>query len=136
MLFFFFGGARVLGGLTFGGGIFPGWAEGWNEQIFDWWPGDSPHSRKIVYIIKPFTNNKNMRKPVLTLFRMGFFGAAQGWWRGEPLPKISEIYPTMMKLGTVISYLKKFRKLTLGVLLTSAFFTRNQRILLYQDIQI
>ena len=55
---------------------------------------------------------------------------------GDPLLKTSEIYPTMMKLGTVIPYLKKLRKLTLGVLLTSAFFTRNQRVLLSEDIQI
>ena len=28
-----------------------------------------------------------------------------------PLPKICQTYPTMMKLGTVIPYLKKFQKL-------------------------
>ena len=48
-----------------------------------------------------------------TLFRMGFFGAAQGWGDGQksPFPKICHTYPTMMKLGTVIPYLKKFQKL-------------------------
>ena len=42
--------------------------------------------------------------PILTLFRMGFFGAAHVWGGGlfGPLPKICHIYPTMMKLGTVI----------------------------------
>ena len=40
----------------------------------------------------------------LTLFRMGCFRAAQGW------PKIYHTYPTMMKLGTVIPYLKKTKK--------------------------
>ena len=42
---------------------------------------------------------------VLTLFRMGFFGAAHEWGRAfcpPPLPKTGHTYPTMMKLGTVI----------------------------------
>ena len=36
------------------------------------------------------------------------------WMRGEqkgPLPKICHTYPTMMKLGTVIPYLKKIQKI-------------------------
>ena len=36
----------------------------------------------------------------LTLFRMGFFGAAHKWGggqKGPPLPKICRKYPTMMK---------------------------------------
>ena len=50
---------------------------------------------------------------VLTLFRMGFFGAAQGWGRpkGTPLSKICHTYPRRMKLGTVIPYLKKIKKI-------------------------
>ena len=36
---------------------------------------------------------------------MGFFGAAHGW------DKFCHTYPTRMKLGTVIPYLKKFQKL-------------------------
>ena len=48
----------------------------------------------------------------LTLFRMGLFGATHGMERGKkptahPLPKICHTYPIMMKLGTVIHYLKK-----------------------------
>ena len=43
----------------------------------------------------------------LTLFRMGFFRAAQK----APLPKICHTYPAMMKLGTVTPYLKKIPKL-------------------------
>ena len=42
---------------------------------------------------------------ILTLVRMGFFGAAHGWGRGQkgpPVPKICHTYPTMMKLDTVI----------------------------------
>ena len=40
---------------------------------------------------------------------MGFFGAAHGRGGGQkaPLPKICHTFPTMMKLGTVIPYLKK-----------------------------
>ena len=52
---------------------------------------------------------------VLTLFRMGIFGAARGWRGGAKrsarLPKIFHRYPTMMKLGTVIPYLKKTQKI-------------------------
>ena len=47
---------------------------------------------------------------LLTLFRMGFSGAARGW--GEtPLPKTSQIYPKIMKLGTLIRYLEKIQKM-------------------------
>ena len=45
---------------------------------------------------------------------MGFFGAAHGWWgakKAPPLLKICHTYPTMMKLGTVISYLKKIQEI-------------------------
>ena len=49
----------------------------------------------------------------LTLFRMGFFGAAHGWGGGKkiPLPKICHTYPTAMKLDTVIPYPKKIQKI-------------------------
>ena len=51
----------------------------------------------------------------LTLFRMGFFGAAHGWGRGgafwSPLPKIRHTYLAMMKLGTVTPYLRKIQKM-------------------------
>ena len=48
----------------------------------------------------------------LTLFRMGFFGAAHGCGgKKSPLPKICHTYLTMMKLGTVIPYLKKIQKI-------------------------
>ena len=46
----------------------------------------------------------------LTLFRMGLFGAANELGRVKkappPLPKICHTYPTIMKLGTFIPYLK------------------------------
>ena len=47
---------------------------------------------------------------VLTLFRMGLFGAADGWGGKAPLPKICQTCPTIMKLGTLIPYLKKILK--------------------------
>ena len=44
---------------------------------------------------------------------MSLFGAAQGWGEGgaKSLSKICHIYPTMLKLGKVIPYPKKIRKL-------------------------
>ena len=50
---------------------------------------------------------------VLTLFKMGFFGAAHEWEWGQkgPLSKICHTYPTMMKRGTVIPYPKKIPKI-------------------------
>ena len=53
-------------------------------------------------------------RKVLTLFRMGIFGAAHGLGGGGqkgPLPKICHTYPTMMKLGTVVPYPKKIQKI-------------------------
>ena len=73
----------------------------------------------------------HLLKKSLTLFRMGFFRAAHGWGGAKkaPLSKICHAYSTMMKLCTVIPYLKKFQKLyespdTPCVLLTLAFFYR------------
>ena len=60
----------------------------------------------------------------------------------SPFPKICHTYPTMMKLGTVIPYLKKFQKLyesrdtPLEFCWHQHFFTGNQQILLHQEIQI
>ena len=49
---------------------------------------------------------------MLTLFRMDFFRAAEEWGGGKkaPLPKICHTYPTMIKRGTVIPYLRKMQK--------------------------
>ena len=45
---------------------------------------------------------------------MDIFGTAHGLGVEQigPLPKICHTYPTMMKLGTVIPYLKKKKKYT------------------------
>ena len=74
---------------------------------------------------------------------MGIFGAAHGWGAKRPsLPKICHRYPTMMKIGTVIPCLKKIRKIYESRDTHSEFcwhqhfFTGNQQILLYQEIQI
>ena len=44
---------------------------------------------------------------------MGIFGAAHGWGGSQkaPLPKICHTCLKMMKLGTVIPYLKKIQKI-------------------------
>ena len=49
----------------------------------------------------------------LTLFRMGISGllTVGGGAKRPPLPKICHTYPTMMKLGTIISYLTKIQKI-------------------------
>ena len=53
---------------------------------------------------------------ILTLLRKSLFGAGHRWGRGGvakklPLPKISHIYLSMMKLGAVMPYLKSNQKI-------------------------
>ena len=52
-------------------------------------------------------------KGQLTVFRMGLFRTAHvcGGGKKALLPKIYQTYPTMMKLETVIPYLKKTQKI-------------------------
>ena len=65
-----------------------------------------------------------------------------GWTKKASLPKICHTYPTMMKLSTVIPYLKKIQKIYESrdtppeFCWHQHFFTGNQQILLYQEIQI
>ena len=79
----------------------------------------------------------------LTVLTIGFFRAAHGWGvfcAPSPLPKIRHRYPTMMKLGTVIPYLRKIQKIhkshdtSLEFCLHQHFFTGNPQILLHQEI--
>ena len=62
--------------------------------------------------------------------------------KGSPLPNICHTYTTMMKLGTVIPYLKKIQKIYQvhdtppQFHRQQHFFTRNKQILLYQELQI
>ena len=65
----------------------------------------------------------------LTLFRTGIFGAAYGWVKKAPLPKICYTHPTMMKLGSYNLPKEDPKNIwitwhTPWVLLTSAFFHR------------
>ena len=56
--------------------------------------------------------------------------------RFPSLKSVTDIYPTMMKLGTVIPYLKKIKKKNQSRDTHPIFFTGNQQILLYEEIQI
>ena len=109
---------------------------------------------KLYYnLIFPALNNPSVIKNwnahesgnvSFNLFRMGLFGAAQGWGvpKRPPIPKTYQTYPTMMKLVTVIPYLKKTPKIyesrdtRLDFCWNQHFFIKNQQILLYQEIQI
>ena len=75
---------------------------------------------------------------------MDLFGAAHGWETAQnaPPPKTCHTYPTKMKLGTIISDLKKTQKLyesrgtPLKLCRHQNFFIGSQQILLYQKMQI
>ena len=88
-----------------------------------------------------------LKNVFLMLFRMDFFGASHRWVeeggaKGSPLPKICHTYPAMMKLGTVIPYLRRICKIyesrdkPLEFCWHQYFYIENQQILLYQEIQI
>ena len=83
----------------------------------------TPH-KKMQFSIKDFFSKCNqirgklriwsdLLKKSFTLFRMGILEAAQGWGEAKrpSLQKICYTHPTMMKLGTVIPYLKKVQKI-------------------------
>ena len=49
---------------------------------------------------------------VINPIQEGLFGAAHGCGvKKAPIPKICHTYPTILKLGTVIPYLKKTQKI-------------------------
>ena len=49
---------------------------------------------------------------LLIIFRLGLSGVAHGLWcKNACLPKICHTYPTMIKLSTVIPYLKKIQNI-------------------------
>ena len=79
--------------------------------------------------------------------QMGLFGATHGlgglWAKMPPPPSLKSVtHPTMKKLCTDIPYLKKIQKVYkshdthLEFCWHQHFFTRNQQILLYQEMQI
>ena len=74
----------------------------------------------------------------------GLSGAAHGW-RAKKVPLFSKLcrtYPTMMKLATVIHYLKNIQKIykssdtPLDFHWHLHFFTGNQQLLLCQEKQL
>ena len=71
-----------------------------------------------------------------------FWGLLRDWQKASSLPKICHAYPTMMKLGAIIPYLKKIQKTykshdtPLGFSWHQRFFTGNQQFFLYQEIQV
>ena len=61
-------------------------------------------------------NKTNVSLLPLTLFRMGLFWAAHVWRGGgggqDDFPSLKfHTYPTMMKLSTIIPYLKKIQRI-------------------------
>ena len=74
---------------------------------------------------------------------MGLFGLLTDREGKKALvPKICHTYPTMMKPGKIIPYVKKIRKIykpcdtPFEFYLHQHFFNRNQQFLLFQEIQI
>ena len=71
-----------------------------------------------------------------------FRGCSRMGGKKVPHPKICHTYPAIMKLGIIIPYLKKIQKIyeSLDTFLESCwhqhFFTGNQQILIFQEIQI
>ena len=98
--------------------------------------------------LSPFFSVKNFNLIQDGLFRgcsrMGIFQGCSrmGWEKKTPLPKICHTYPTMLKLDTVITCLKKIQKIyesrdtPLEFSWYQYFFTGNPPILPYQEMQI
>ena len=85
--------------------------------------------RVIIFIFNPIQDG---------LFRgCSRMGGKEG--QKGPLPRICHTYPTMMKLGTVIPYLKKTQRVYESCQTPREFcwhqhfFTGNRQILLYQE---
>ena len=91
---------------------FPGHFFSKNIEI-PYWKTSFPVHRQILHPPNQLIDSVICQDEfVLNLFRMGVFGAAQGWGdKKAPLPKICHTYPRIMKLGTVITCLKKIQKL-------------------------
>ena len=75
----------------------------------------------------------------LTLFRMDIFGAGHGWRLGQKgSPSLKSLTQILQWWNLAQLYLtwRRSKKYMTWLLLTSAFFSRNQQILLYQEIQV
>ena len=67
---------------------------------------------------------------------MGLFGTAHGWGGEQKVPTLKPFtHHTMMKFGTVLPYLKKLY-IYIAFCWYQHFFTGNQLILLYEEIQL
>ena len=107
----------------------------------------------LVFCIR-FAWKVNLMKMIIYMFRTqrrinpiqdGLFRGCSrmmGGLFGPPLLKICHTYSTMMKLGRVIPYPRKTQKIyksrdtSLEFCWHQHFFTRNQQILLHQEIHI
>ena len=92
-----------------------------------------PYYQKLSFILYWFFNTFN---PVQDGIFLGCSRMGWGIAKRPHLPKICCTYPTMMKHGTVIPYLKEIQNTPLYFCWHQHFFTGNQQILLYQGIQI
>ena len=112
------------------------------------WKGKAPYTEKINthvpsgWCVHSTFAYGDVSDP-LTLFRMGFFRAAHRWGGPKRPPSLKPVtHPTMMKLGTIIPHPKKIQKIyasrdtSLEFYWHQHFFSGNQQILLYQEIQI
>ena len=88
--------------------------------------------------------NDNIRNvnPIQDGHFRGCSRMGEGAQKGTPLPKICHTYPTMMKLDTVVPYLKKIQKISESrdkpayFCWHQHFFNESQQVLLYQEIEI
>ena len=101
-------------------------------------PVDSPYTYidHHVFFYKPGIN------PIQDGHFRGCSRMGRGQKKPSSLPKICHTYPTIMKIGTVMPYLKKMQKIygtrdiRLDFCWQQHFFTGNRQMLLYQEIQI
>ena len=94
------------------------------SNMCDWFHFREDETKSILFSTKSRKNNVGTQDKNygdikikgllarLTLFRIGVSEAIYGWWwpKTSPLPKTCHTYPAMIKLGTVIPYLKKIPK--------------------------
>ena len=111
--------------------------------------GNEPALKTITKLnSRVAAKSMNFQHDILTLFMMGLFGPPDGM-RGRgggakrpSLSKICSTYPTLMKLGTVIPYLKMMQKIHkscdthFDFCGHQHFLTGNQQFLSYQGYRL